>query len=219
MRIVISGASGGLGAALAAEFAGRGSAVHGCGTRRAAGACDQIDVADRYAVSRWADRVGARPVDVVIANAAVALRTKPVDETTPAEFRFLFNVNVLGVVNLFAAFAPYATERCTFIAVSSRWGVAAPRAGQAAYCSSKFAVEGFVSAWRQEIGARQRVYALDPGAGIDTPMMSRMTPPGAWPRPPEPAQEWAARAAAFITGLTEAAQGPLHVQIPRPEDS
>ncbi|MFF3182718.1 MULTISPECIES: SDR family oxidoreductase [Rhodococcus] len=219
MRIVISGSSSGLGAALSHELAGRGHTVFGCSTRPASAACEQIDVANRDAVTEWARRSAAAPFDVVIANAAVAVTTKPATEITAAELRHVLDVNVIGVFNLFTAFQPYTTEGCVYIAMSSQWGIHAPRPGQAAYCASKFAVEGFVSAWRQEIGARQRVYALDPGAGIGTAMMDVMTPSHAWPGDPDPADEWAVRAASFITHLEGSPQGPLHVRVPTAAES
>jgi len=111
--IVITGASSGIGAALAKAYAGDG--VHlALGGRngarlaavaafcRAAGATvDEgiLDVADRHAMQRWlGDCDRHHPVDLVIANAGISAGTGGGSE--PAEqVRAIFAINLHGVLN------------------------------------------------------------------------------------------------------------------------
>lgn len=210
----MSGATSGLGAALADEFDRLGVRVTGCGTRPT-GRYERVDVTIAAQVRRWADRsADGGPFHLVVASAGRAMTTGPAARMSDVDFTDLLRVNVVGVAAMFAAFTPYAADDCVFVAMSSRWGRSAPRPGQAAYCASKFAVEGLVLAWRHEVGPGQRVYAVDPGAGIDTPMMRRMTPPGTWHRPAVDRRQWAARAAPFLRDLVGAAHGPSHLRVP-----
>lgn len=213
MKAVITGATKGLGAALAAELTEAGITVAGCGSRAAPGPYAAVDVTDADAMARWAATVGA-PVDWVIANAAVSLPTLPAAGISATEFLRVLEVNVVGVLTAFTAFAPYAASNCVFLALSSRWGRTAPRPGQIAYCASKFAVEGLVTAWRQEIGPAQHAYAVDPGTGIDTAMNAAMAVPGPPTRPPVQLDAWAARAGRYVRSLHARPRRAVHLAIP-----
>jgi short-subunit dehydrogenase len=124
---VITGASSGLGASLAAAYArpetalgliGRdrerlAAVAAGC---RAAGATVEtaaIDVADASAMAEWLtafDR--AHPVELVVANAGTSAGTDPGAAFEPAAVTTRqIAVNLLGVVNTIAPLLPYICER------------------------------------------------------------------------------------------------------------
>lgn len=124
---VITGASSGLGALLAAAYAGPETALGLIGrdrarlgavaeSCRAAGALVEtaaIDVADGPALAEWLtafDR--AHPVDLVVANAGTSAGTDPgaAFETAAVTTRQIA-VNLLGVVNTVAPLLPYICQR------------------------------------------------------------------------------------------------------------
>lgn len=109
MTTLITGASSGIGAALAIESARRGGRLFICGRDKArldavAGKCrdlgatvraDIVDVADEAATRRWLESCDAEsPIDRVFANAGVST-----GEETEANVRQTFAVNVGGTVN------------------------------------------------------------------------------------------------------------------------
>ncbi|UOA31151.1 C-factor [Sulfitobacter sp. DSM 110093] len=71
MTIVITGASRGIGAALAAQFEDAGEEV--IGTARGAGAEAVLDVTDRASHTAFATQLKDRPLDLLICNAGVYL--------------------------------------------------------------------------------------------------------------------------------------------------
>jgi len=112
--IVITGASSGIGEALALDYAAPGVAMalsgrdaqrlhavaEACRTRGATVDAGQVDVADRAAVAAWLTQFDdAHPVDLVIANAGVSIDK---DNSSLNDFsivRKTFAVNVDGVFN------------------------------------------------------------------------------------------------------------------------
>jgi len=112
--IVITGASSGIGEALALDYAGPGVALAltgrdtsrlqavaaACRAKGAAVEAGQIDVADRAALGRWLATVDdAHPVDLVIANAGISIDK---DNSSLDDFsivRRTLDVNVGGVLN------------------------------------------------------------------------------------------------------------------------
>lgn len=109
-NILITGASSGLGAALAKAYAEPGVTLHICGRNaerlaRTAEACfDQgaevlahpTDITDATAMESWIE--GCGPLDLVIANAGISSGTAGGGETA-ATTRALFATNVDGVLN------------------------------------------------------------------------------------------------------------------------
>src|SRR5439155_15570668 len=104
-----------------------------------------LDVADDTAVRTWAERLLARfgPPDLLVNNAAIMVETAPLWEVPAAAFDRLIDVNVKGVANVIRHFVPAMVKRKTGVIVnlSSGWGRStSPEV--AAYCASKWAVEG-----------------------------------------------------------------------------
>jgi len=228
---VISGATKGLGLALANELVARGWVVAGCGRsigRAAQGggvtyppqrAADDstprlaaVDVADPDAVTTWA--AGLPAPDLVIANAGVVNAPAPIWELEPEAFASALAVNVGGVANLARAFLPAMIARGggTFIAVSSGWGRRG-KEGLSPYCASKFAVEGLVQSVALEVPAPIRVLSLDPGNGVRTAMLDTCLPDELDVPYPSPA-EWASQAIEFILETALRASNGSALKVP-----
>lgn len=161
--ILITGASSGLGAALARHYAAAGIRLVLTGRNaarlvavaedcRAAGADAEpaaVDVVDRIAMAALIDAADrAKSLDLVIANAGVSAGTLGGPESTD-QVRRIYAVNVDGVVNTVqpAAAAMRARRRGQIAIVSS---LAAWRGfpGAPAYCGSKAAVKVWGEALR-----------------------------------------------------------------------
>jgi len=184
LRVFVTGASSGIGAALAAEYARRGARVGLVARRiealRALGArlgdaCQlhQADVRDaaalRQAAADFLSRHGG--VDVVIANAGVSAGTLTEHAEDHAVFREIMDINVLGMVHTFAPFLDgmRAARAGTLVGIASVAGIRGlPGAG--AYSASKSAAITYLESLRVECaGSGVRVLTIAPGY-IATPM-------------------------------------------------
>ena len=179
MRVVITGASSGIGEALARHYASRDSTL-GLISRREAGAglpgtvvSYPIDVTDVAGLERAAADFVARygPPDLVIANAGVGVGTHSDDIRELDKLRRVLEVNVTGLAATLAAFAP-AMRRAGQGTLAGIASVAGFRglAGNGAYCASKAAAITWLESLRTELhGSGVSVVCICPGY-IDTPM-------------------------------------------------
>jgi len=179
MRIVITGASSGIGAALARHYASADS-VLGLIARRPANPAlpgkittYSVDVTDERALAAAAQdfitRYGAP--DLVIANAGVSTGTSGEDIADIAKLKHLLNVNVAGLAATLAAFAPAMRRagRGTLAGIASVAGFRG-LAGNGAYSGSKAAARIWMESLRAELyGSGVSVVCICPGY-IDTPM-------------------------------------------------
>jgi NAD(P)-dependent dehydrogenase (short-subunit alcohol dehydrogenase family) len=165
--VVITGASAGVGRAVAVEFARQGWSVAllARGQERLAGAAREarafgvealpivVDVADAEAVDGAAERVERElgAIDVWV-NDAMATIFAPVHEIRPEEFRRVTEVTYLGQVHgtLAALKRMRPRNRGTIVQVGSALSYRAIPL-QSAYCAAKFAVRGFTDALRSEL--------------------------------------------------------------------
>jgi short-subunit dehydrogenase len=183
---VVTGAASGIGAALAAQLAARGSNLVlvdrdkerldgvAADVRRAHPqlAVDTyvVDLSDDAATAEAAEALAAAHpgTTLLVNNAGVALGGR-FDQVTLEEFDWVMAVNFRSVVRLTHAFLPAlkAHPGAHLVNVSSVFGIFAP-AGQAAYSASKFAVRGFSEAVRHELAENGvGVTVVHPG-GIKT---------------------------------------------------
>lgn len=154
-RTLITGASRGLGRALATELARRGDAV--VATARdtddladlAVAAALRLDVTDPEQVQAALRHAGA--LDVVINNAGVTF-TGPVEATPVPDVADVFDVNVLGPLRVARAALPAMRERRNgaILQISSVAGRVAPPL-QGVYAASKAALERLSEAMRFEV--------------------------------------------------------------------
>jgi short-subunit dehydrogenase len=91
-------------------------------------------------------------VDIMINNAGVALGMMNLEDVSYDDFRWIFEVNLWGVIHGTMAFLPMLRERpeANLVNVSSTFGLLAVP-GQAPYCATKFAVRGFTDSIRLEL--------------------------------------------------------------------
>jgi NAD(P)-dependent dehydrogenase (short-subunit alcohol dehydrogenase family) len=180
-RIFLTGASSGIGAALARHYAAAGATL-GLAARRAEALAAELpgtshiyplDVVDAAALAAAAadfmNRAGVP--DLVIANAGVSAGTLAEHGSDLPVFRRIFETNVLGMVHSFAPFiAPMRDAGCgTLTGIASVAGVRGiPGAG--AYSASKAAAINYLESLRVELrGSGVRVVTIAPGY-IETPM-------------------------------------------------
>lgn len=189
-RVLVTGASSGIGAALARRLAGRGATVglvarredrlaevladcrsHAPASRMWVADLGDLELAERVALEAW-DAFGG--LDVVVNNAAIpAVRAVPA--LTPDYLERAVRVDFLSPARICLAVVPRMLDAGggTIVNVSSLGG----RLGilhEAAYCAAKFALSGFTES-----------LALDLW---DTPVTVRLITPGPvdteiWDRP------------------------------------
>ncbi len=175
--IVLTGATRGLGQAMALEFARLGHTVAGCGRNKdkvqilaqtlgKPHSAAVVDVAVDDDVRRWShdilNQYGAP--DLLLNNAAVITRNNPLWEVSAAEFAEILDINITGVVNVIRHFVPAMINvgRGVILNFSSAWGRSAS-AEVAPYCATKWAVEGLTKALAQELPPGIAAATLNPG--------------------------------------------------------
>jgi 3-oxoacyl-[acyl-carrier protein] reductase len=176
---LVTGASKGIGAAIARELAARGArvAVNYAGSKAAAeNVVAEIEAAGGKAIAVHADlsnpdaigpfvnTVAAQlgPIDILVNNAGV-YEFAPLEQISPAHFNKMFNLNVLGLLlTTREAVARFNPKGGSVINIGS---VAADGIGGAAvYSATKGAVDSISAALAQELGPKKiRVNSLSPG--------------------------------------------------------
>jgi short-subunit dehydrogenase len=177
VRVVITGASSGIGEALARYYAAKGATL-GLISRRSGVQSERVasysvDVTDESALAATAKDFIARfgVPDLVIANAGISTGTSGVELGDLPKLKKVLEVNVAGLAATFAAFAPAMREagRGTLAGIASVAGFRG-LAGNGAYCASKSAAIAWMESLRVELyGSGVSVVCVCPGY-IDTPM-------------------------------------------------
>lgn len=184
-NVFITGASSGLGQALARRYAAQGATLGLVGRREAAlreladtlpgsHRCYALDVRDRAALHAAAAdflKLCAGKVDVVVASAGISAGTLTGQDEDYAVFQAIVDTNVTAMVATFEPFiAPMRAARAgRLVGIASVAGIRGlPGAG--AYSASKAAVISYCESLRVELaGSGVRVVTVAPGY-IRTPM-------------------------------------------------
>jgi NAD(P)-dependent dehydrogenase (short-subunit alcohol dehydrogenase family) len=187
LRVFVTGASSGIGAALAREYAARGAVLGLLGRRPDAlrelaatlsAPNDHhiyaVDVTDHAALAGAAADFIAREggADIVIASAGVSAGTLTERPGDVSQFAEIFAINVTATVATFAPFIAtmkQGTGTRRLVALGSVAGIRGMK-GAGAYCASKSAVHTYAESLRLELQPHGiRVVTIAPGY-IDTPM-------------------------------------------------
>ncbi len=170
---LITGASGGIGAAIAEALApthtlllaGRPSPRLGAVAQRLGATTWPLDLTDVDEIDAAAEVL--TELDVLVHNAGVAYPGR-VAESTPEQWRATFEVNVTGAVALTLALLPaLRAARGQVVFINSGSGIT-PSPGLASYSASKFALRAFADSLRAD-EPLLRVTSIHPGR-VDTDM-------------------------------------------------
>ncbi|MDW8314533.1 MAG: SDR family NAD(P)-dependent oxidoreductase [Rhodovarius sp.] len=206
-HVLITGASSGIGAALAQASAAPGVVLHlggrdagrlasvaeRCRSLGAAAYPARIDVRDASAMAEWIG--GAGRLDLVVANAGVGAGTGHGCES-PADARTVFETNLTGALNtvlpaiaVMAAQPPGRDGWRGRVAVVSSLAAFIAASSAPAYCASKAALQRWAEA-RDATERRRgiRLHAICPGF-VRTPMTARNPFPMPWLMTPEEAAQ------------------------------
>lgn len=168
--VLITGASRGIGYALAVEMAARGNSVYGAfrtlPEKRPPFVPVEMDVTDRDSVDRAVasvlEKEGA--IDILVNNAGINV-CGPLEETSIEDGRLVFETNYFGPLNVIRAVLPSMREkeRGTIANVGSAAGkITIPFQGH--YSASKHAVEALSEAlWHELKPFGIRVLLFEPG--------------------------------------------------------
>jgi len=191
-RCLITGASRGIGRAVAEKLAGPDVELflHGRDTAALAEVRDSVkrrgarvvclihDLALPSGVADLIGQVGNKSLDLLVNNAGIAI-VKPFSEITPTEWKQTVGVNITApflLMQHFAAHMPAGSSIVNILSIAAKTGFA----NWSAYCMSKFALEGLSQCVREELRARRiRVMNVYPAA-TDTNIWTQIE--GNWPR-------------------------------------
>jgi len=241
---VITGASGGIGSALCAEFRERGYHVVGVDLAApAAGICDTfvaIDL-DRYcrddgyrlqSNGQLCAAVANGDLHVLVNNAAVQVLGSA-QLLTADDWQRTLNVNVVSAFLLTQALLPALAEASGSVVNIASIHATATKPGFVAYATSKAAMVGLTRSLAVDVGGRVRVNAICPAA-ISTPMLragfqqaphkldelAAYHPVGRIGEPSEVAKAaayLASEAAGFVNGAVLALDGGIAARLSDPD--
>ncbi len=176
---VVTGASSGIGAATAIRLAGKEAGYHVILAARRADRIDALaeriradggsagshvlDVTDRAAVNSFAGSLDC--CDLLVNNAGGAFGAETVAEADPADWRDMYEVNVLGTLNVTQALLPLliASGDGTIVVMGSTAGFVAYEGG-GGYVAAKHGEHAIAGTLRLELsGQPVRVIEIAPG--------------------------------------------------------
>ena len=191
-HVLITGASSGIGRALAVRYAQEGARLELFGRNearlreaaeacRAAGGAAEIhvaDVRDREAMQAAVARaLEAGPLDVLVANAGVASGPAPDSVLEPAEaVRAVFSINLFGQLNTIEPAIPSLVARRAGVIslVGSMMGLRALPFSPT-YCATKAALHSYATSLRAKLAPHGVDVSLIVPGWVDTPMSQRTT--------------------------------------------
>jgi NAD(P)-dependent dehydrogenase (short-subunit alcohol dehydrogenase family) len=180
---LVTGASRGIGAAIAEELGKAGA--HVILVARTASALEEVEerihdaggsatiaplnLTEGESIGKLATAIAERweKLDILVLNAAMLGSLTPVQDIDPKEYSRLLSLNLLANQALIAAFDPLLrkADRADVVALTSSVG-SEPRAFWGAYGSSKAALETLLGAYADEteFTGKLRIHIVDPGA-------------------------------------------------------
>ncbi|MBM3988772.1 MAG: SDR family NAD(P)-dependent oxidoreductase [Planctomycetes bacterium] len=169
---LVTGASSGIGECIARALAAEGARVVLAARRRdklerlgaelPGSETIELDVRDPQAV---AHALRARPFDLAIPNAGLALGIDPVQKGSPADWSEMIDTNIKGVLHVLRAVTPGMIERKRgdIVLIGSVAGRQAYPGGNV-YCATKAAVRSLYESLRYDLhDTGIRVSTVDPG--------------------------------------------------------
>lgn len=176
-RYLITGASRGIGRAIATRLASRDTTLllHGRDEHALATTCKlceqlnadtislRYDLSDQVQINAMLEQTGAEPIDALINNAGIAL-VKPFDRITVQEWEKSIAINVTAPFMLIQNLSRHMISGSSIVNVLS---IAAKTGfpGWSGYSMTKFALEGFSQSVREELRPRGiRVINVYPAA-------------------------------------------------------
>lgn len=169
--VVITGAAGGIGSAMARRFAEDGAVVALCDLKGAVSAAEalraegysaygyEFDITDREAVKTAMETIAAEcggKLDVLVNNAGINVgpdQRKHVDEFSDQWWDAILKVDLDGTYNCTKAAIPYMPEGSAIVNISSIVGMV-PLRNQCAFTAAKAAVINFTKAIAMELAPR-----------------------------------------------------------------
>jgi short-subunit dehydrogenase len=217
-RVMVTGASGGLGAAICSELARRGAELVLTARRRellvdlaarTGGEVVVADLADRLDVDRLTEE--ALGCDVLVLNAGVG-NDGPLEEVTADGADLVMDVNLRAPVQMSLAFVQHALaerRRAAVVTVGSLSGiVATPNTRM--YNATKFGLRGFTLSLHQDLlGTPVHASLVAPGFIRDAGMFAENDielPPGVRTKSPQDVADAVVRA--IVTGDAEVFAAP-----------
>jgi 3-hydroxy acid dehydrogenase / malonic semialdehyde reductase len=165
---IVTGASSGIGAAVARALAANGARVAG-GARRA----DQLeteialelDVTDAAGSERFVEAAVGQlgGLDILVNNAGLGLGREPFDAGTEEDEESVLETNVHGLLRMTRLCLPHIQDGGHIVNMGSIAG-RQPYENAAVYIASKYAVRGFTYALREDLLGRPiHLTTIDPG--------------------------------------------------------
>jgi hypothetical protein len=165
---IVTGASSGIGAAIARALAANGARVAG-GARRAdrleTEIALELDVTDPASCERFVeqavDRLGG--LDILVNNAGLGLGREPFGDSTEQDEETVLETNVHGLLRMTRLCLPHIRDGGHIVNMGSIAG-RQPYENAAVYVASKYAVRGFTYALREDLLGRPiHLTTVDPG--------------------------------------------------------
>jgi 3-hydroxy acid dehydrogenase/malonic semialdehyde reductase len=165
---IVTGASSGIGAAIAKALASNGARVAG-GARRAelleTEIALELDVTDQGSAEAFVGEALSRlgGLDILVNNAGLSLGRDPFDRSNEEDEETVLETNVHGLMRMTRLCLPHLRDGGHIVNLGSVAGRQAYE-NAAGYVASKFAVRGFTYALREDLLGRPiHVTTVDPG--------------------------------------------------------